>query len=165
MELSAIENTVARQIATVFILRDDGAALLQHRDDKPGLRRAGMWVPPGGGLDPGESPEAGARREIREETEYVCGDLHWLETVDDDPGDGGPSECLHVFWTIYDGVQAPRCLEGQDLRFVPRAAAGGYRLPGFLIDLWDRALAAGSDVLDRHAGLGTSKQVPPSRSS
>ena len=54
----------------------DGAALLQHRDDKPELRRAGMWVPPGGGLDPGEPAEAGARREIREETGYLCGELH-----------------------------------------------------------------------------------------
>jgi transketolase len=159
MEPSAIENTAARQVATVFILRADGAALLQHREDKPGLRRSSMWVPPGGGLDPGESPEAGARREIREETDYVCGDLRWLETVEDDPGDGGPIECLHVFWTIYDGAQAPRCLEGQDLRFVPRAGAGGYRMPGFLFNLWDRALAAGSIVPDRPAAPATTKET------
>jgi transketolase len=160
MGASTTESTAARQIATVFILRDDGAALLQHRDDKPGLRRAGMWVPPGGGLDPGETPEDAARREILEETRYVCGDLHRLDAVEDDPGDGGPIEHLHVFWTIYDGVQAPRCLEGQDLRFVPRAAAGRYRMPGFLFDLWDRALAAGSIVPDRLAADGTTKEVP-----
>jgi 8-oxo-dGTP pyrophosphatase MutT (NUDIX family) len=141
-------TTEARQVATVFILRQDGAALLQHRDDRPGLRRAGMWVPPGGGVDAGEPVEVCAHREIREETGYVCGALHWLDEVDDDPGDGGPAERLHVFWTRYDGRQPLVCLEGQDLRFVTRQAAAEYRMPGFLVDLWDRALAAGSAILD-----------------
>jgi transketolase len=151
----------ARQVATVFILRQDGAALLQHRDDRPGLRRAGMWVPPGGGVDAGEPAEACARREIREETSYVCGELHRLDEVDDDPGDGGPAEQLHVFWTRYDARQTLVCLEGQDLRFVTRQAAAGYRMPAFLVNLWDRALAAGSVVLDldRHAATGTMKEA------
>jgi transketolase len=150
--------TAARQVATVFILRRDGAALLQHRDDRPGLRRAGMWVPPGGGFDAGERAEACARREVREETGYDCGELRWLETLDDDPGDGGAAERLHVFWTLYDGRQPVRCLEGQDLRFVTREASRGYELPEFLFELWDRALAAGSAVLDRHAAHGTMKE-------
>ena len=42
-------------IADVFLFRDDGAALLQLRDNKPDLKNAGMWVPPGGGLEENES--------------------------------------------------------------------------------------------------------------
>lgn len=30
------------RVAAVLLLRDDDAALLQHRDDTPGLARAGM---------------------------------------------------------------------------------------------------------------------------
>jgi pyruvate dehydrogenase E1 component alpha subunit len=158
-------TTEARQVSAVFILRRDGAALLQHRDDIPGLRRAGMWVPPGGGSDAGEPADVCARREIREETGYDCDDLHWLDSVDDDPGDGGPSDRLHLFWTLYDDRQALRCLEGQDLRFVTREAALGYDMPRFLFDLWDRALAAGASVLDLHAAPGTTKEARLTRAS
>ena len=50
------------RVSAVILLRDDGAALMQHRDDKPGLRNAGMWVPPGGHRDPGEEAVACAGR-------------------------------------------------------------------------------------------------------
>ena len=59
-------------VGAIFLLRDDGALLLQLRDDKPNLRHAGMWVPPGGHIDDDESIEQGTRREFLEETDYVC---------------------------------------------------------------------------------------------
>lgn len=130
------------RVATIFLLRDDGAALLQHRDDKPGLRRAGVWVPPGGHCEPGESFEACARREFLEETDYVCGDLHPLGTVLDDPADGSPPDELAVFWAAYDGTSPFRCLEGQDLRFVGRGPASGIPFPANLMAVWDRAVEA-----------------------
>jgi 8-oxo-dGTP pyrophosphatase MutT (NUDIX family) len=122
------------EIAAVFVLRADGAALLQHRDDKPGLRDAGKWVPPGGHSDDGESIEQCARRELREETEYVCGELHRLATLD-------WTDCtLHVFWTRYDDAQPVHCREGQDLKFVKREEACYYAIPSRLISVWDQAL-------------------------
>lgn len=46
----------------------DGAVLLTRvSPDGPG---GGLWTLPGGGLDFGEDPEAGAIREVREETGY-----------------------------------------------------------------------------------------------
>ncbi|PYM15194.1 MAG: hypothetical protein DME18_04840, partial [Verrucomicrobia bacterium] len=71
-------------VAGVVLLRDDHAALLQLRDNKPGLRAAGRWVFPGGHCQSGESIEDCARREFLEETDYVCGELRPLTSFFDD---------------------------------------------------------------------------------
>ncbi len=140
--MRATARPAARRIAAVFLLRDDGEALMQHRDDKPGLRRAAMWVPPGGHCEPGESIEACARREFREETGYECGALHWLVTIRDDPDDGGPADDLHVFWARYDGIQPVHCFEGQAVQFIGRSQARDYPIPSILFEIWDRAVRA-----------------------
>jgi 8-oxo-dGTP diphosphatase len=141
-------------VAAVLLLRADGAALLQHRDDKPGLPRAGMWVPPGGHRDPGESPLACACRELYEETGYRCHGLTWLDSLRDDPGDGHAVQRLHVFWGRYDGVQTVRCLEGQALEFIPREKAAAYPAPAFLLPVWDHVLAT---HFSTHSPSGTGR--------
>ena len=129
-------------VAAVVLLRDDGAALLQHRDDKAGLRGAGTWVPPGGHCEPGESIEACARREFYEETGYQCDKLNWLISLEDDHDEGWLAYQLEVFWARYDGVQAVRCLEGQALQFVERHLAPSYPISPYLLEIWDLAVAA-----------------------
>jgi 8-oxo-dGTP pyrophosphatase MutT (NUDIX family) len=58
------------------LLIDDGGALLLLRGCDPGaLERGTWWFTPGGGLDEGETSADGARRELREETGFVAGDL------------------------------------------------------------------------------------------
>jgi len=132
---------VARpRIAGVLLLDDDGAALFQHRDDKPGLNHAGRWVPPGGHADPGEEIAACARREFLEETDYACGELHFLTRFDDHVGDTVID--LTMFWARYDGSQALVCREGQALEFVSRADFAGRDIPPYLVDVWDAAIAA-----------------------
>lgn len=126
------------RVGAVFLLRADGAALLQMRDDKPGLRHAAMLVPPGGHADPGEDIEACARREFLEETEYACGELHRLcSFVDEVPG--WPPYELTVFWARYDGRQKYACHEGQWLEFVRREDAAAQQSPAYLTELWDSA--------------------------
>ncbi|MEW5984302.1 MAG: NUDIX domain-containing protein [Acidobacteriota bacterium] len=132
------------EVAAIVLLREDGAALLQHRDDKPGLSHAGLWTPPGGHREAGESIVACARREFEEETLYRLGDLHLLTAFVDDHVDGAPPLKLTVFWTMYDGVQPLECREGQALEFIRREDAPSYPIPGYLIDVWDRAIAAGT---------------------
>lgn len=133
-------------VAAVVLLREDGAALLQHRDDKPGLSHAGMWTPPGGHCEPGESVEDCARREFWEETGYTCGILHGLVSFVDDHVEGAPPCRLTVFWARYDGVQQVVCREGQDLSFVERRRAGSLPIPAYLIGVWDLAIAAHAAV-------------------
>jgi 8-oxo-dGTP pyrophosphatase MutT (NUDIX family) len=55
----------ARLAARVLVLSDAGTVLLLHAQDSLGHR---WWLAPGGGLDPEESFEDAARRELREET-------------------------------------------------------------------------------------------------
>ncbi len=138
---AAVGKTALDSVAAIFVLRGDGAALLQHRDDKPGLRNAGKWVPPGGHTDRGESMLACARRELREETEYDAPNLRFLLSVDDIVA-GWPPYHLAFFWCWYDGVQATVCHEGQALAFVERAAAAEYPIPPLLLTVWDAALTA-----------------------
>jgi 8-oxo-dGTP pyrophosphatase MutT (NUDIX family) len=135
-------------IAGVVLLRSDGAALLQHRDDKPGLPHAGLWVPPGGHCESFECLEDCARREFLEETGYRCDTLHVLKTIEDDGRDHGLPQRLTLFWAEYDGFQQTVCLEGQALEFIRREDAHGYPIPGYLVDLWDEAWQA----RQRHAG-------------
>lgn len=127
-------------VAAVLLLRADGAALLQHRDSKPGLPHASMWVPPGGHCEPGEPLNACARRELLEETAYDCPDLRWLLVMRDSVD--GEAYPLAVFWAPYDERQVPQCLEGQALQFVSRARAADFPIPEYLVRIWDFALEA-----------------------
>ena len=146
--MAALPENLPR-VGAVFLLREDGAALLQLRDNKPGLRNAGVWVPPGGHADPGEDIETCARREFAEETDYVCGELHRLCAFVDEVSGWPPYE-LTVFWARYDGRQNHTCREGQALEFIPRTEAAGKPMPHYIVDLWDAALAAEKKSLPPH---------------
>jgi 8-oxo-dGTP diphosphatase len=54
------------RVAGVLLIRD-GRVLLQHRDDRPDILYPGAWAIFGGHVEPGETAEQGARREIEEE--------------------------------------------------------------------------------------------------
>lgn len=55
-----------RVAAYAVIVREDGRMLLPHWSEGD----HGGWTLPGGGIDPGEHPEAAAVREVAEETGY-----------------------------------------------------------------------------------------------
>ena len=54
-----------------------------------------VWEVPAGKLDPGEEPEACARRELEEETGYRAGRLERLSTIHTTPG--FTDEVIHLF--------------------------------------------------------------------
>ena len=135
-------NTKAIQydrVGAVMLIRKDGAALMQLRDLKKGLRNAGMWVPPGGHAEPNEDIKTCARREFLEETTYNCSNLQFL-TEFEDHVKGWPPYILTVFLAHYDGIQQLQCLEGQDLKFINRNKANLYDIPKYLLTVWDMAL-------------------------
>ena len=141
------------KVGAVFLLRADNAALMQHRDDKPGLRHSGLWVPPGGHCEREEAIIDCARREFLEETCYRCERLHFLLSFCDEQ-EGWPPYELTVFWTRYDGKQRFECREGQGLEFILREEAVGFSIPPYLLDIWDRVITAAErpcDLGERHA--------------
>lgn len=129
-----------RRVAGVILLRSDGAALLQLRDDKPGLNAAGQWVFPGGHCETGETEEAGARREFQEETGYLCADLSWLTCFCHPSDDLQSMYELTIFLCPYDGVQPVRCYEGQTAEFISRQKAARLPMPDYVARVWDMAL-------------------------
>ena len=126
------------EIATVFVLRDDGAALLQHRDELPGLSRAGMWCRPAATAIPARRSRRAHGESSSRRRPTAPGELRRLATVDDEE----QGQLLTVFWTRYDGRESPVCGEGQALEFVPRSAASGLPVPMLVVELWDDVLAA-----------------------
>lgn len=72
------EQTIIEKVAAVSLLRRNGAALLQQRDNKPGLRDAEMWGLPGGCAELGEPMLYRARRELRKETDCNASVLRFL---------------------------------------------------------------------------------------
>ncbi|WSR62677.1 NUDIX domain-containing protein [Streptomyces sp. NBC_01198] len=69
---------IARQAARVAVLDPSGSVYMFRYDNE----EAGIhWSMPGGGMDPGETPEQAALRELREETGWAdldLGPLLWL---------------------------------------------------------------------------------------
>lgn len=75
-------DVVIRHAARVVLLDRDGRVLLFRGWDPHDVQRGTWWITPGGGLDPGEAPAAGAARELFEETglalppEQLSGPIH-----------------------------------------------------------------------------------------
>jgi 8-oxo-dGTP pyrophosphatase MutT (NUDIX family) len=131
-----------KRVAGVVLLRaSDGAALLQHRDNKPGLPHANRWVPPGGHCEHEESLLSCAKREFFEETGYQCGNLRFFMELDVDDVQFSPPLRLTMYWDLYDGRQEIVCHEGQAVAFVTRKAAQSLAIPDYLMSVWDRAVA------------------------
>jgi 8-oxo-dGTP pyrophosphatase MutT (NUDIX family) len=128
-------------VAGVVLLRGDGAALLQLRDDIPTIQDPGIWVVPGGHIESGETAAEGACREFLEETCYRCANARLLTLLSSaEAGYEGDFD-LVFFWDLYDGAQRIECREGQALEFIGRLEAEYIPRRDYLTRVWDMALS------------------------
>ena len=138
---SSDPRTQRRVVAGIILLRGDGAALLQLRDENPTIQDPGIWVVPGGHTEPGESPLDGARREFLEETRYACAGPKLLATYASHTLGYPEGFDMVFFWERYDGIQEIECREGQALRFIGRSEAESLPRRDYLTKVWDLALS------------------------
>ena len=69
-----------QRLAAYAVVARDGATLLTRLSSQ--VRGAGLrWTLPGGGIDPGEDPSVGLRREVWEETGQHLGEIQFLDVV------------------------------------------------------------------------------------
>jgi mutator protein MutT len=121
----ALGESRAAAVAVVVVPgEDDRAAVLLTRRASSLRRHGGQWALPGGRLDPGETPETAALRELEEEVGLALPPASLLGRLDDYPTRSGFVIAPVVVW----GSAAP-------LRTDPREVAGVYRVP--LDDLLD----------------------------
>ncbi len=112
---------------SALIVGSRGIVLLRHR-------RLGIWVQPGGHVDPGETPWAAAGREAVEETGMAVrflGDEPELAHVDVHPGGRGHTHFdLRYLFTADDADPTPPPEESQEVGWFGWDAAAAVAEPG-----------------------------------
>lgn len=95
--------------ATAILAQDEEGLWILNREYRYPLRRTVLGCP-GGRIDPGEKPEAGARRELLEETGYYAEELIFLGVAP--PLPGLSSQLIYYFY-------APRAWKQREPKLDP----------------------------------------------
>lgn len=111
-----------RVVAAVVMDADDRVLLAER---PPGKHMAGWWEFPGGKVADGESDAAALARELREELGIEVTPGRALATLSHDYDDRSVDL---VFWHVDQFVGTARGLDGQRLKWVPRASLGDERI-------------------------------------
>jgi 8-oxo-dGTP pyrophosphatase MutT (NUDIX family) len=112
----------------IILIRKDGSFLVQHRDDKPNIFYPDHWAYPAGLIEDNDKDyEAGAKRELEEETGYKAEQVYPLPEEEYLRPDGEKIR-RHAFWALYDEKKAIRCNEGQEMKFIKLEDLKGKKL-------------------------------------
>lgn len=100
----------------IAIIYQEGKFLMQLRDNIPTILYPGIWGLFGGHIEPGETPEAGVKREIREEINYLVEEPLFFGCYPD-------SKIMrHVFhFPLQVAINELKLLEGWDFGLVTTA--------------------------------------------
>jgi 8-oxo-dGTP pyrophosphatase MutT (NUDIX family) len=88
-------------VASIFLLKTDGSALFQHRDNYSHIKHPGMWGLPGGQREVRESLEACVIRELFEETGYKTKSVFYINTYVDNSAKGWPEYSCAFFLVFF----------------------------------------------------------------
>ncbi len=102
---------------TLCYLEKDGCYLMLYRNKKENDLNEGKWIGVGGKLEPRESPEDCARREIREETGLIAEELRFRAVITF-LSDRWEDEMMYLFTSKEFHGELRDCDEGE-LLWVP----------------------------------------------
>jgi len=121
------------EVAAAIIRNEAGLILIARR--REGKSQAGLWEFPGGKLEPGESPEACIRRELREEMNI---DVEALDYFAANEHDYGSVSIRLIGWhAVYRGGDI-RLTDHDDYRWAALDELGRYSFAPADIPLVER---------------------------
>jgi mutator protein MutT len=121
-ERAALDDDSLRRAAVAVTIAGDHegrASFLITRRASKLKSHAGQWALPGGRIDPGETPEDAALRELREEVGFVRDPSQVLGLLDDYPSRSGYLITPVVVWGTASPELAPHESEVASVHLVP----------------------------------------------
>jgi 8-oxo-dGTP pyrophosphatase MutT (NUDIX family) len=120
--LSGTSRLSVNDAAAAIIVVDQGGYLLQLRDSRPDIWYPAHWGLFGGGVEPGEEPDAALARELREELELELEGAEFFARIDFDLGGLELERYYRSYYVVHiTGETAARLVlhEGAAMRVVP----------------------------------------------
>jgi len=119
MTVVAAENdSVDDTVASLPVAADEAALVLTRRSVRL-KHHAGQWALPGGRLEPGETPETAALRELHEEVDLALDPKQILGRLDDFATRSGFVITPIVVWGGTAAAPRPNPLEVQSIHRIP----------------------------------------------
>jgi 8-oxo-dGTP pyrophosphatase MutT (NUDIX family) len=123
----------------ILLIREDGALLLQLRDNKKNIKHPNVWGSPGGHVNKNETYAQCANRELFEETGYIAKNLKYLMTINETLKN--KKSKVKLFWENYDSKQKINCYEGQKIKFIKKKDIDKYKIIKVIIFAWEKILS------------------------
>lgn len=110
---SNLNILIPMKTAVLCYIRNSGKTLMMHRNSRPEDMHFGKWTAPGGKIEPGETPEECAVREIFEETALLVENPRMRGILTFPAFEGQEDWYVYVFTAEeYTGILKKSCHEG-----------------------------------------------------
>ncbi|HEX8055722.1 MAG TPA: (deoxy)nucleoside triphosphate pyrophosphohydrolase [Novosphingobium sp.] len=117
-------------VVAVALIDGEGRVLLQRR--RFGSEHGGLWEFPGGKIEPGETPQAAALREIEEELAIGLDPAALVPLTFASDADSPPPPrraCVILLYTCRSWRGEAECRDGEEIRWYAAGELAGLEMP------------------------------------